>query len=116
MFNKLTLKNNDEPFTIKFCGVEHKVPHGLFEAEETLGNFIRTSALKWHVNLDVVSRPEAPTVKEIKEDSIKVIKEELDEDIKNAEEIKLTDKEKKLNPANTTYEAVLADKVKKATK
>lgn len=88
MFNKLELKNNGTPFTVKFAGLEYKVPTGLFEAEETLGNFIKSQATKWKLDVTVASRPQAPSVKKIEEDKIKpvvtepVIKEEVKKTIK----------------------------------
>lgn len=85
MFNKIELKNNGTPFTIKFAGLEYKVPTGLFEAEETLGNFIKGQATKWKLDVVVASRPQAPSVKKIEEDKIKEVKEEtVKEEVKKA--------------------------------
>ena len=76
MFNKIELKNNGAPFVVKFSGKEYNVPAGLFEVEETLGNFIKGQAAKWNFNVVVASRPQAPSVKKIEESKIQKINEE----------------------------------------
>jgi hypothetical protein len=76
MYNKLVLRNNDAPFVVKFDGVDHNIPTGLFEAESTLWNHIVWQARKWGINLTVEKHPEAPKVTPIEE--IKEIKETKD--------------------------------------
>lgn len=97
MYNKLVLKNSDKEFTVKFDWVDHNIPSGMFEAEETLGNFIYGQARRWWINVTIETRPEAPGVKEIKE--IKEIKEEdveiKKEKVENKKEEKLEKEEKK---------------------
>jgi len=80
MYNKLVLDNKWEAFTVKFAGQEHLVPSGQFEAEETLGNFIHWQATKWKLNVNVISRPQPPTVQKIKEQQIKTLEPEVQEE------------------------------------
>jgi len=62
--------------------LEYKVPTGLFEAEETLGNFIKSQATKWKLDVDVASRAQAPSVKKIEENKIISKEETVTEEVK----------------------------------
>lgn len=64
--------------------MEYKVPTGLFEAEETLGNFIKSKATEWKLDVTVASRPQAPSVKKIEESKIIVKEEPVVEEVKEA--------------------------------
>lgn len=70
MYNKIELTNNWEPFVVTHDGTEYNIPSGSFESEENLWNFIKSQSLKWGLDVVVKSRPEAPTVKQIKENKI----------------------------------------------
>lgn len=82
MYNKVELVNEGNPFKITFDGREYDVPSGPFEAQETLGNFIKSKAQGWGIKVLVRSHAKAPTVQQIKEDKIVSIKEEVKEEVK----------------------------------
>lgn len=96
MYNKIELRNNGKPFSVKFDWLEYKVPEGLFEAEQTLWNFIKGQALKWWLSVTVASIPQAPSVKKVEEDKISSKKEEVKNEVKEEvkEEIKVEKKKK----------------------
>jgi len=85
MYNKIILKNEWEPFVVKFDGREYNVPKGSFEAEKTLWIFIKWQAQKWWINVLLVERPTEPTLESVREDSLDV----KDTPIKS-EEVKIT--------------------------
>ena len=81
MYNKIELKNNGAPFTVMFDGTTYNVPTWLFEAEQTLGNFIKSQANKWKLDVTIASRAQAPTVKKIEEDKIVSVETPVEEPV-----------------------------------
>lgn len=94
MYNKLILQNNGNAFVVRFNWADHEIPTWLFEAEETLWNFIFWQAKKWKLDVVKKEKPEAPKVIPIEKVEIKKV-EEVNEE-KQEVEIKKEDAKKEI--------------------